>query len=146
MLRYFEILPFECQVYLVANAGPLQCDHIITKATPSMANSGVSHVDSDIGKPATNWRTSTQARLPNRADSVVTGIERRVHGLMRVPEDQGEPLQVLRYLAGQKYDAHNDFFDPDLCELVSHVCKRIDMYYSADLDDAPKSFLSDTHR
>ena len=37
-----------------------ECNHIIKKATPEMANSPVSHIDSDVGKPDTQWRTSTQ--------------------------------------------------------------------------------------
>ena len=37
-----------------------ECNYIIKKAAPEMANSPVSHIDSDVGKPDTQWRTSTQ--------------------------------------------------------------------------------------
>ena len=60
------------------------------------------------------WRTSTQARLPKGGGKLVSKIEKRAHAIIGVPEEQGEPLQVLRYEKGQKYDAHHDYFDPAL--------------------------------
>ena len=42
---------------------PDECDHIIASSSARMAPSGVSHQDQDRGKPATQWRTSTQTFL-----------------------------------------------------------------------------------
>lgn len=37
-------------------------------------------------------------------DAVVAGIEARIAEWTRLPPDHGEPIQVLRYQNGQKYD------------------------------------------
>ncbi len=91
-----------------------ECNWVIKKAEPEMVESPVSHIDSDVGKASSEWRTSTQTRLPKGGGKVISRIETRAHRIIRVPEIQGEPLQVLRYLPGQKYDAHHDYFDPEL--------------------------------
>jgi len=91
-----------------------EADHVVALAKPEMAPSPVSHIDSDVGKPSTEWRTSTQARLAASYDSTVDGIEDRVARIVNVPKTHGEPLQVLRYTKGQHYHAHTDYFDPEL--------------------------------
>lgn len=103
-----------------------ECRHIIKKATPEMETSPVSHIDSDVGKPDSQWRTSTQARLPKGGGKVVSRIERRAHALLNVPESHGEPLQVLRYDVGQKYDAHHDYFDPELYAGQPHMLEMVE--------------------
>ena len=103
-----------------------ECKYIIKKATPEMEVSPVSHIDSDIGKPDSQWRTSTQARLPKGGGKVVSKIERRAHALLNVPESHGEPLQVLRYEVGQKYDAHHDYFDPELYAGQPHMLEMVE--------------------
>ena len=37
---------------------------------------------------------------------MIAAIEARISEWTRVPPDHGEPIQVLRYQNGQKYDAH----------------------------------------
>lgn len=103
-----------------------ECEHVIERARPEMANSPVSHIDSDIGKPDSQWRTSTQARLPTGGGKVVATIESRAHSLLKVPEAHGEPLQVLRYEVGQKYDAHHDYFDPELYKGQAHMVAMVE--------------------
>ncbi|PNH09569.1 Prolyl 4-hydroxylase subunit alpha-2, partial [Tetrabaena socialis] len=44
-------------------------------------------------------------------DSVIAGIEERIAEWTHVPPENGEPMQILRYVDGQKYDAHWDWFD-----------------------------------
>jgi hypothetical protein len=38
--------------------------------------------------------------------AVIAAIEARIAEWTRLPPDHGEPIQVLRYQNGQKYDAH----------------------------------------
>jgi hypothetical protein len=103
-----------------------ECNWIIKKAEPEMIESPVSHIDSDVGKASSEWRTSTQTRLPKGGGKVISRIEERAHRIIRVPELQGEPLQVLRYLPGQKYDAHHDYFDPELYKGQPEMLKMVE--------------------
>ena len=52
--------------------------------------------------------------MPKGGGKVVSKIEARAHEIIGVPESQGEPLQVLRYEEGQKYDAHHGEVQPRL--------------------------------
>lgn len=90
-----------------------QREHVIEKAKPHMANSPVSHMDHDVGKPDTNWRSSEQHFLQATTD-ILTRIERQVAGLSNVPLNHQEYLQVLRYQKQQRYAAHHDYFDPKM--------------------------------
>jgi prolyl 4-hydroxylase len=89
-----------------------ECDHIAEKAAPSMQYSGVTLKDDDIGKAASNWRTSQSTFLSAKNDPILMDIEYRTASLTRVPRNHQEYVQVLRYGFTEKYDAHHDFFDP----------------------------------
>jgi prolyl 4-hydroxylase len=63
-------------------------------------------------------RTSTTAMLGGNAagrDPVVRKIRARIARFSGYAEPMIEPLQVVRYQQGQKYDGHHDFFD--VCDL-----------------------------
>ncbi len=89
-----------------------ECNHIAETAAPSMSYSGVSLKDADVGKAASNWRTSQSTFLSARNDPILIDIEHRTASLTRVPRSHQEYVQVLRYGSTEKYDAHHDFFDP----------------------------------
>ena len=95
-----------------------ESEAIISQAAPIMVASPVmvrtnKQSAAERAKSAAK-RTSTQARLPLGGNTVSAQIERRGHELLRVGVEHGEPLQVLRYDAGEKYDAHYDFFNTSL--------------------------------
>jgi len=46
-----------------------------------------------------------------KQDDVVADIERRLAIWTKIPEENGEDIQVLRYENGQEYGAHWDWFD-----------------------------------
>jgi len=50
------------------------------------------------------------ARLAPQEDAVITDIERRISRVAQLPELNGEGIQILHYVDGQKYEPHNDYF------------------------------------
>jgi len=88
-----------------------ECKHIIEKATPHIAKSSVSHMDHDVGKPDTNWRSSSTYFMPSD-DQTLQKLDKRVSALTVTRVSQQEYAQVLRYNVGERYAAHHDYFDP----------------------------------
>lgn len=88
-----------------------ECDQIQKHSEPHMESSGVSLMDKDKGKAATEWRTSSTYFLLSRKNRWINPIDDRVSKFSRVPLSHQEDVQVLRYGKTQKYDAHHDFFD-----------------------------------
>lgn len=89
-----------------------ECNHIIEKATPHVIKSVVSHMDHDVGKPSSDWRTSSTYFMQSD-DDLLRRLDRRVAALTRLKTNHQEYSQILRYGEGEKYAAHHDFFDPD---------------------------------
>lgn len=59
-------------------------------------------------KGASSVRTSSTVFLGEKDDPVVGRVFAKVTRLLGVPKDRLEDMQVIRYTAGQKYDAHYD--------------------------------------
>lgn len=83
-------------------------EHLKTIARERLSRSTVQadkrrHEESD-------QRTSSTAFLNAAEDEVVQRIEQRAANLCGYPVDHLEPLQILRYQPGQRYDAHHDYF------------------------------------
>ncbi|GAB4482752.1 prolyl hydroxylase family protein [Erythrobacter tepidarius] len=58
---------------------------------------------------ASGFRTSYSGDL-DPCDSFVKGISRRIDDLLGLPPEIGEPVQGQRYLPGQQFQPHNDWF------------------------------------
>jgi prolyl 4-hydroxylase len=98
-----------------------ECEALKKLAAPFMKASSVSHMDKDVGKKDTQWRTS-QTHFVERGGSVsLKDLERRVRDLTNIPISYGENAQVLRYEKGGHYYAHLDAFDPSLYQKSKHV-------------------------
>jgi prolyl 4-hydroxylase len=109
-----------------------------------MKFSGVTLMDKDKGRPATDFRTSETAFLTDRSSPQIMEIDHRTADLVRIPENHQEPPQVLRYVLNAKYDQHNDYFDPKLYQNDPRTLKMIDngrqnrmvtvLWYLSDVD------------
>ena len=97
-----------------------QCDRLVRLVATKMGACelhGNSHTRSSSGcwlprfdSPRAHW----QALGASREDvEVVREIDVLLSGACGLPPSHGEPAQVLRYLPGQRYDVHPDFFDPE---------------------------------
>lgn len=106
-----------------------ECEHVISEAAAKMFNSPVAQMDADVGKASSNWRTSKQAWLNGRQTATITTLTERVAKLTCVPETFQEPLQVLQYGNGQKYDTHLDAFDPRFYQENKQMLRSTDEGY-----------------
>jgi len=98
------------------------CKHIINKALPHVAKSAVSHMDHDVGKPDTNWRSSSTYFMPSD-DEVLRLLDKRVSALTVTRRVQQEYAQVLRYQKGERYAAHHDYFDVNLYKQSADIMR-----------------------
>ncbi|KAL1521325.1 hypothetical protein AB1Y20_020992 [Prymnesium parvum] len=106
-----------------------ECEHVIQLASPLFSRS-------PVRGSVTRVRTSTTAMLGGSRDgAVVSRIRQRIARFSGYPVDHIEPLQVVRYEQGQKYEGHHDFFDVcDLEDKVSSGRRRVQMEYASDGD------------
>ncbi|XP_038976008.1 probable prolyl 4-hydroxylase 6 isoform X2 [Phoenix dactylifera] len=87
-----------------------ECDHLIKLAEGQLEKSTV--VDNESGQGTmSDGRTSSGTFLDKQQDEIVARIERRLAAWTFLPEENGEPMQILRYEKGQKYESHFDFFN-----------------------------------
>jgi len=89
---------------------PAECEHIIQKALPHVKKSTVSHMDHDVGKPDTNWRSSSTYFMASD-DDMLRRLDTRVSALTVLKKTHQEHAQILRYEKGERYVAHHDYFD-----------------------------------
>jgi prolyl 4-hydroxylase len=101
-----------------------ECDWIRERAKPQMRQSGVSLMDHDKGRPATDFRTSETTFLTTKTPEIEE-IDRRTSLLVRIPGSHQEPPQVLRYGLNAKYNQHTDYFDKRLYANDQRTLKMI---------------------
>ncbi|CAK4646015.1 hypothetical protein AeMF1_009871 [Aphanomyces euteiches] len=106
-----------------------EIDLILDLSMDHLAPSDVTHSDNDVGKPATEWRTSTTYFLPSHGHPKLEALDQRVADLVKVDESHQEHVQVLRYELNQKYDAHLDYFSIDQLTKSPDVVAGLDHGY-----------------
>ena len=91
---------------------PEECEHIIRVGEPHLHRSAVvAGQDDATGEDKgaiDDIRTSYGMFLPKAYDDVTLAVERRVEAFSRVPYENQEQLQLLRYVDGQQYKDHMD--------------------------------------
>eukprot|EP00873_Tetraselmis_striata_P039995 jgi/Tetstr1/460259/TSEL_005559.t1 len=109
--RWIETVSWEPRAYVYHGfLSHEEADHIVALAQPTMSRSSV--IDSETGGAKLDGiRTSHGTFLKRKQDDVVADIERRLAIWTKIPEENGEDIQVLRYENGQEYGAHWDWFD-----------------------------------
>ncbi|KAE9604944.1 putative procollagen-proline 4-dioxygenase [Lupinus albus] len=87
-----------------------ECDHLINKATRSKLEKSLVADDQPGKNVMTPARTSTGMFFSKAEDEIITEIEARIATWTFFPVENGEPIQMLHYEHGQKYEPHFDFF------------------------------------
>lgn len=87
-----------------------ECDALIAQSRPRLQRSLTVDVE---GRHQTDERRTSQGMFFRIGETpLVQTIEQRIAGLLDIPVDHGEGLQILHYLPGQEYEPHYDWFDP----------------------------------
>ena len=94
--------------YLHQLLTPEECEHMIRVATPRFSRS-------PVRGSVTRVRTSSTAMLGGTNDAVVRRVRERIARFSGYDVNLIEPLQIVKYQQGQKYEGHHDFFD--VCDL-----------------------------
>jgi prolyl 4-hydroxylase len=89
-----------------------ECAQLIALARGGLQRSRVVG-DGTGGQVLFEGRTSEGTSFARGANPLCARIERRIAALLDWPLENGEGLQVLRYLPGGRYEPHFDFFVPD---------------------------------
>ncbi|KMZ60678.1 Prolyl 4-hydroxylase subunit alpha-1 [Zostera marina] len=92
-----------------------ECDHLIMIGKPQLNFSFV--YDSKTLLPTRSKGRTSQGMflsLRERNHSIIQTIETRISVFTQVPKQNGEPLQVLRYVKGEFYGPHHDYFSNQL--------------------------------
>lgn len=89
-----------------------ECEGMIEQARSRLARSAVVSPESGANT-VMGIRTSEGAFFQRAENPLVLRIDRRAAEIMRLSEDHGEGLQVMRYGVGGEYVPHFDFFPPD---------------------------------
>uniref|UniRef100_A0A0D9VPX6 procollagen-proline 4-dioxygenase n=1 Tax=Leersia perrieri TaxID=77586 RepID=A0A0D9VPX6_9ORYZ len=87
----------------------VECDHLVALAKRAgMEKSTVVDGKSGLSVPS-EARTSSGMFLAKKQDEIVTRIEERIAAWTMFPIENGEPMQILRYGQGEKYEPHFDY-------------------------------------
>lgn len=100
---------------------PEECQHFIDISQKRFIRSPVAVADGTNS----NARTSSSAFLNKEEDPVVKKLEDRISQLLKIDKRQIEPLQIVHYVPGQKYDYHTDWFDKNHPHEATQITKEM---------------------
>lgn len=101
---------------------PSECAELIAQARSKMARSTT--IDDATGQALVHAaRTSDGGYFERDETELVGRLDRRFAGLMGIPHDHGEGLQVLCYGVGGEYRPHHDFFAPGTAGARRHMAR-----------------------
>lgn len=117
--KYKEtILSENPKIILIENfVNPLQAKHLINIADQIKKPSTIDSKD-DPYTLAKNIRSSESAHLGKARDAIVKEIEDAACSYVKLDTHYLEPMQVVVYEKGQKFNPHYDFFSPDTADLA----------------------------
>ena len=112
---------------------PEQCRHIISIAEGNFTQSGTINGTEDGHK--SKDRTSYTYFLNKSHDSVISSIEQKVALMTGKDVECIEALQVVRYLPGQLYKQHHDWFEEEYREKIKNQRQYTFFIYLNDVEE-----------
>jgi len=89
-----------------------ECEQMIELSRPRMARSLTVQTKTG-GEEVNEDRTSQGMFFARGENALIARIEARIARLVNWPVENGEGVQVLRYVPGAEYKPHYDYFDPN---------------------------------
>jgi len=99
-------------IYLHNFLTPEEAEHFINIGDKLKVPSTIDTKESPTSL-SQNIRSSQSAHVGKHRDEIVSRVEDKAINYMKSDIDKLEPLQVVVYEKGQKYNPHYDFFTPD---------------------------------
>ncbi len=94
-----------------------ECDALIERIEAEREPSTLANYD---GQPA--FRTSETCHL-DHSDPAVAALADKLAEISGIDPAHGERLQGQRYLAGEEFKAHTDYFEPSAADYQQHCAK-----------------------
>ncbi|AWL11109.1 Procollagen-proline dioxygenase [Saliniradius amylolyticus] len=106
---------FRIQQFLSAD----ECQHLMRLTEHKLRPSELASTTSDR-----YFRTSSTGDLENYDDPFIGELNQRIAQTLGLDHSYGEPIQAQRYLQGQQFKAHTDYFEPATDEYAHHAKQR----------------------
>ena len=90
-----------------------ECDHLIEMARPSLYRSMVINPDGPNTTLDERRTSSGTFFSATPEDETLKTIQTKVSLVTKIPEKNGEAIQLLHYGVGGEYQPHFDYFDPE---------------------------------
>jgi prolyl 4-hydroxylase len=101
---------------------PAECEQLIALSRARLE--GSTTVDDLTGKAEPHPDRSSEGTFFKLNETpFIAGLDARIAALMQVPVDNGEGLQILKYLVGGEYKPHYDYFPPALPGSAVHIAR-----------------------
>ncbi len=90
-----------------------ECSHLIERGKPHLERSEV--IDETSPDPYLSSERTSEGMFieDNKQDFILNRIENRISQRLSIPNENGEPMQILRYEVGQEFTPHHDYFEPE---------------------------------
>lgn len=96
-----------------------ECQCLVSESKKKLEKSTV--VSGKDGQSEFNPARTSSGTYFSKDDPIVEAIEQRLAKLANWPMELGEDIQVMRYLEGEEYKPHFDYFDPKLEGSKPHI-------------------------
>lgn len=102
-----------------------ECDHLIGLGAPHLQDSKTLNGAQEVSN--LEWRKSSNCFLRRWQTETVRVIEKRIADYFLWPLDHFEPFQIVRYVPGQEYKPHHDYFKagPNVESILANGGQRV---------------------
>ncbi|MFE3975040.1 MULTISPECIES: 2OG-Fe(II) oxygenase [Peribacillus] len=112
-----------------------ECDELIRLSKDKMHRSKIG-----VTPEVNEIRTSSSMFFQENENDIISKIEKRISSIMNIPIEHGDGIQILKYIPGQEYKAHFDFFTSASKATKNNRISTIVMYLN-DVEHGGETFF-----
>jgi len=103
---------------------PAACDWLIARARGRVAQAQVFDAETGAGRVEETRSNSAWELKLEDLDLVLVAVRARIAATVSTPAGALEPIQVLHYAMGQRFERHFDFLDPAVPGYAADIARR----------------------